>query len=80
MLFEITNPNSGEQTLLLDKLRSSGCEVIQTSSGLVVSAVQMHASAFAKDFGIDEACVAALTKDRLEQSTPDVQAFASGKR
>jgi hypothetical protein len=80
MLFEITNPNSGEQATLLDKLRSGGCDVIQTAKGLVVSAKQFDAGSFAKEFGVDLACVSPLTKDLIESAAPDVQAFANGKR
>ncbi len=80
MLFEITNSQSGDQTLLLDKLRSAGCDVIQTSKGLVVSATQANADVFARDFDVDVSCIQALTKEQIAASAPDVQAFANGKR
>lgn len=80
MLFQITTPNAGDQTLLLDKLRSGGCDVIQTSSGLVVSATQFDAGSFAKEYGVDVPCVTALTKELIADAAPDVQAFANGKR
>jgi hypothetical protein len=80
MLFEITNAHAGEQTTLLDKLKSNGCDVIQTSRGLVVSAPQLNADVFANEFGVDATCVTALTNELIEEAAPDVQAFAKGKR
>ena len=77
MFYEITNSAGDVQTTLMDKLKSQGCNVIQTSSGIVVRS-QDRIEEFAKTCALDLACIKEIKPS--DELAPDVQAFMSGKR